>query len=376
MTQRAAIEPFIAMEVAREASLRAAAGESIVRFDVGQPHWGAPASAIAAAERAMKSEALGYTEGLGALALRKRISGWYASEHGLDIDPARIVITTGASGAFTLAFLSLFDDGARVAIASPGYPPYRHILKALGMKAVVLEADVADRLQLTPALLEQAGGFDGALVASPANPTGAMLSREALADLCAAMRAAGKPLISDEIYHGLTYGVPATTALALDDDAIVVNSFSKYWAMTGWRVGWIVAPPRLVKSIERLAQNLTVAPPTISQVAALAALEAKQECEARRDLYAANRALLLGELAHLRMPAVVEPDGAFYMLVDVSAHGEDSMALSHRLLNETGVAITPGIDFCATRGRSWARLAYCRPRAEIEEGIARLARLS
>lgn len=376
MTQRAAIEPFIAMEVAREASLRAAAGESIVRFDVGQPHWGAPASAIAAAERAMKSEALGYTEGLGAAALRKRLSGWYASEHGLDIDPARIVITTGASGAFTLAFLSLFDTGARVAIASPGYPPYRHILKALGMEAVVLEADVADRLQLTPALLGEAGGFDGALVASPANPTGAMLTRDGLSDLCAAMRAAGKPLISDEIYHGLTYGAPATTALALDDDAIVVNSFSKYWAMTGWRVGWIVAPPRLVKSIERLAQNLTVAPPTISQVAALAALEAKQECEARRELYAENRKLLLGELGRLRMPAVVEPDGAFYMLVDVSAHGEDSMALSRRLLGETGVAITPGIDFCATRGKRWARLAYCRPRAEVEEGIARLALLS
>jgi len=376
MSERAAIEPFLAMEVAREASLRAAAGESIVRFDVGQPHWGAPASAIAAAERAMKSEALGYTEGLGTAALRRRIAGWYGSEHGLDIDPARIVITTGASGAFTLAFLSLFDTGARVAVASPGYPPYRHILKALGYEAVVLEADAADHLQLTPALLEEAGGFDGALVASPANPTGAMLSRDALGALCAAMHAAGKPLVSDEIYHGLTYGVPATTALALDDDVIVVNSFSKYWAMTGWRVGWIVAPPRLVKSIEKLAQNLTVAPPTISQVAALAALEAKQECEARRELYAENRKLLLGELAHLRMPAIVEPDGAFYMLVDVSAHGGDSMALSYRLLGETGVAITPGIDFCATRGRHWARLAYCRPRAEIEEGIARLARLS
>jgi aspartate/methionine/tyrosine aminotransferase len=248
-------------------------------------------------------------------------------------------------------------------------------LKALGYEAVVLEADPADHLQLTPALLEQAGGFDGALVASPANPTGAMLSREALGDLCAAMRAAGKPLISDEIYHGLTYGVAATTALASDNDVIVVNSFSKYWAMTGWRVGWIVAPPRLVKSIEKLAQNLTVAPPTVSQVAALGALEAKQECEARRALYADNRALLLGELAHLRMPPVVEPDGAFYMLVDVSAWGDDSMALSHRLLSEAGVAVTPGIDFCATRGRHWARLAYCRPRAEIEEGIARLSRL-
>ncbi|MBT9446352.1 MAG: aminotransferase class I/II-fold pyridoxal phosphate-dependent enzyme [Hyphomonadaceae bacterium] len=362
------------MEVAREANARAAAGERIVRFDVGQPWFGAPAAALAAAERAMRSEALGYTEGLGAMALRKGISSWYASEHGLDIDPARIVVTTGASGAFTLAFLALFDDGARVAIASPGYPPYRHILKALGYEAVVVDADVVDHLQLTPALLEQAGDFDGALVASPANPTGAMLSRDALQALCAAMRAAGKPLISDEIYHGLTYDGPATSALAFDDDVIVVNSFSKYWAMTGWRVGWIVAPPRLVKSIEKLAQNLTVAPPTVSQVAALGALTAKQECEERRALYAANRTLLLRELPALKLPPVVSPDGAFYVLVDVSAHTDDSMALSHRLLEETGVAITPGIDFCAARGRHWARLAFCRPQGEIEDGLARLRR--
>lgn len=376
MTQRAAIAPFIAMEVAREASLRAAAGESVVRFDVGQPHWGAPAAAIAAAERAMRSEALGYTEGLGAMTLRREIAAMYGREHGLDIDPARIVITTGASGAFTLAFLALFDTAARVVIASPGYPPYRHILKALGMEAVVVEADVAEGLQLTPALLEQAGAFDGALVASPANPTGAMLSREDLAALCAAMRAAGKPLISDEIYHGLTYDDPATTALAFDDDVIVVNSFSKYWAMTGWRVGWIVAPPHLVKSIERLAQNLTVAPPTISQVAALGALTAKQECEERRAVYAENRALLMRELPGLRLPPVTPPDGAFYALVDVTAHTDDSMEFSRRLLADTGVAITPGVDFCAARGKRWARLAYCRPRAEIEEGIARLARLA
>lgn len=375
MTQRAAIEPFIAMEVAREASLRAAAGERVMRFDVGQPHWGAPAAALAAAEKAMRSDALGYTEGLGAMTLRREIAAMYGREHGLDIDAARIVITTGASGAFTLAFLALFDTASRVVIASPGYPPYRHILKALGMEAVVVEADVADGLKLTKALLEQAGEFDGVLVASPANPTGAMLSREDIGGLCAAMRAAGKPLISDEIYHGLTYATPATTTLALDDDVIVVNSFSKYWAMTGWRVGWIVAPPRLVKSIERLAQNLTVAPPTISQVAALGALTAKQECEERRALYADNRALLLRELQALRLPPVVTPDGAFYALVDVSAYTEDSMAFSKRLLSQAGVAITPGMDFCASRGRRWARLAYCRPRAEIEEGIARLAQL-
>lgn len=377
MSRRAEIAPFIAMEIAREAGLRQANGESIARFDVGQPHFGAPASALAAAERAMRSEALGYTDGLGTTALRRGIAQWYGTAYGLDIDPTRIVITTGASGAFTLAFLALFDDGARVALASPGYPPYRHILKALGLQAAVLEADTQDSLQMTARLLEEAPRderLDGVLIASPANPTGAMLGGAALAAICAAARARGLPLISDEIYHGLTYEAPAETALAHDDGVIVVSSFSKYWAMTGWRVGWIVAPPRLVKPIERLAQNLTVAPPTISQVAALGALDARDECEARRELYAHNRDLMLRELPGLKLPPVVRPDGAFYVLVDVSAHADDSMAFAHRLLN-SGVAITPGVDFCDSRGHRWARLAYCRPTEEVEMGLERLRQI-
>lgn len=375
MSRRADIAPFIAMEVAREAGLRAAAGQDIARFDVGQPHVGAPAAALAAAEAAMRRDVLGYTEGLGAAALRRGIADWYGRTHDLAIDPARIVITTGASGAFTLTFLALFDTDARVALASPGYPPYRHILKALGMRAVTLDGELQHGLQMTAELLETAGAVDGVLVASPANPTGAMLEDGALARLCAAARVRNIPLISDEIYHGLTYGRPATTALAHDPDAIVVNSFSKYWAMTGWRVGWIVAPPHLVKPIERLAQNLTVAPPTISQAAALGALEARDECEARRALYAENRALMLSALEGLRLPPVVSPGGAFYVLVDISAHADDSMAFARRVLDEAQIAITPGVDFCETRGRRWGRLAYCRPRAEIEAGLARLARL-
>ncbi len=366
------------MEVAREASLRASAGARIARFDVGQPYLGAPAAALAAAEAAMRNETLGYTEGLGAMTLRRGISQWYARAYDLDIDPARIIVTTGASGAFTLAFLALFDDGARVALASPGYPPYRHILKALGMRAVVAEARVEDGLQMTAALLRETGRgqtLDGVLIASPANPTGAMLSDDALAAVCAETRAQGVALISDEIYHGLTYETPARSALSHHAGAIVINSFSKYWAMTGWRVGWIVAPPHLVKPIERLAQNLTVAPPTISQVAALGALTARDECEERRALYAENRALMLRELPGLKLPPVVSPDGAFYVLVDVSAHADDSMAFSRRVLDEAGVAITPGVDFCDTRGHLWARLAYCRPASEIHEGLERLAQL-
>ena len=407
------------MEVAREASLRASAGARIARFDVGQPYFGAPAAALAAAEAAMRSETLGYTEGLGAMALRRGISEWYARTYDLDIDPARIVVTTGASGAFTLAFLALFDDGARVALASPGYPPYRHILKALGMRAVVTEARVEDGLQMTAALLKRAafgdapfdglrpplppqageentgrvsspvaqrtgevarraeggGVLDGVLIASPANPTGAMLGDDALGAVCAEARAQGIALISDEIYHGLTYETPARSALSHDPGAIVVNSFSKYWAMTGWRVGWIVAPPHLVKPIERLAQNLTVAPPTISQVAALGALTARDECEERRALYAENRTLMLRELPGLKLPPVVRPDGAFYVLVDVSAYADDSMTFSRRVLDEASVAITPGVDFCDTRGHRWARLAYCRPAAEIVEGLERLSKI-
>lgn len=376
MSARADIAPFIAMEVAREASARQAAGQSIARFDVGQPQFGAPESALRSAEAAMRREPLGYTDGLGSMALRRGIAGWYGRAYGLEIDPGRVIVTTGASGAFALAFLALFDDDAGVALASPGYPPYRHILKALGMRAVVAEADAQAGLQMTAELLGVCAALekiDGVLVASPANPTGAMLPDAALGALCAAARARGVPLISDEIYHGLTYGTAATTALAHDPDAIVINSFSKYWAMTGWRVGWIVAPERLVKPIERLAQNLTVAPPTISQAAALGALEARDECEARREVYAANRALMLAELPGLRLPPVVRPDGAFYVLVDVSAHGDDSMALARRVLDEARVTITPGVDFCETHGRRWARLAYCRPRDEVEAGLERLA---
>jgi len=374
VSRRADIAPFIAMEVAREASRRVAQGERIARLDVGQPHFKAPEAALRAAETAMRLEPMGYSDGLGRDALRRALADWYG-EQGLSIDPSRIAITTGASGPFTLAFLALFDDGAKVALASPGYPPYRHILKALGLSAAVVEADIAAGLQMTAALLDQAGPVQGALAASPANPTGAMLSDEDLAALCKAAKARDVPLISDEIYHGLTYERPAKSALAFDDDVVVINSFSKYWAMTGWRVGWIVAPPALVPAIERLAQNLTVAPPTVSQIAALGALTARDECEARRELYARNRALLLKELPGLGLPPVVRPDGAFYMLVDVSRRAEDSMAFSKRALEEAGVAITPGVDFCETRGRLWARLAYCRPEDEIALGLERLSRL-
>lgn len=376
-SQRAAIANFLAMEMAREASLRAAAGETIVRFDVGQPCFSAPTAALDAVRDRMGSDALGYTDALGAHALRERLAQHYADAYGVNVDPARIAITTGASGAFTLAFLSLFNTHDRVAMAAPGYPPYRHILTALGLSAAITEAGANDRLQLQAHHLDALHAeapLAGALVASPANPTGSMLTGEELHTLAHKAASLGIPLISDEIYHGLTYERAAATALAADANAIVVNSFSKYWAMTGWRVGWIVAPPHLIGAIERLAQNLTVSPPHVSQVAALAALGAREECEARRAIYARNRAALLEALPALGLPLAAPPDGAFYMLADISAHGEDSIAFCRRALDEAGVALTTGVDFDESRGRRWIRIAYARSEAETAQGVERLAR--
>lgn len=373
-SSRAAIAPFLAMEVAREANAMQAAGRKIVRLDVGQPQFSAPQRALEAAAKAIAQDRLGYTEALGTGALRQAIAHWYGETYGLDIAPQRVIITTGASGAFTLTFLALFDTGARVAMAAPGYPPYRHILTALGMQAVPLDAHDQDNLQLTPALLQNVSALDGVLVASPTNPTGAMCSRAQLLDLSIAARTAGAAFICDEIYHGLTYETPATSALEIDRDAIVINSFSKFWAMTGWRVGWIVAPERLIKPIERLSQNLTVAPPSISQAAALGALQARDECLARVEHYARNRALLLHELPGLGLPLAAAPDGAFYMLLDISRFGDDSVALCETLLHEAGVALTPGLDFCTARGRSWVRLAYCQPTETIVAGLEQLSR--
>jgi aspartate/methionine/tyrosine aminotransferase len=271
-----------------------------------------------------------------------------------------------------LAFLALFGAGARVAMAAPGYPPYRHILTALGMESVAIESDEGETLQLSPRLIAKAGAIDGVVAASPANPTGAMLTRSDLLGLAEASREKQAAFVCDEIYHGLTYEAPAASALAIDPDAVVINSFSKYWAMTGWRVGWIVAPERLVKPIERLAQNLTIAPPTISQIAALGALEDTHEAEMRRARYGANRALILHTLPDLSLAPIARPDGAFYMLIDISADAADSLTFCHALLHEAGVALTPGLDFCEARGRAWVRLAYCQPRERVVEGLARL----
>lgn len=374
ISPRAAIAPFLAMETARRCAQMEAAGARLVRFDVGQPAGPAPAAARAAIAAAAQTQVLGYTEALGLRALRGAIAADYAARHGLSISPDRIVITTGSSGAFLLAFLALFDTGDRVALAAPGYPPYRHILSALGMAPVTIEAGPQDRYQLSASALAATPDLKGALVASPANPTGTMLSRADLAALAEVCAARGLALVSDEIYHGLCFGMAETTALAVSDRAIVINSFSKYYAMTGWRVGWLVAPEALVKPIERLAQNLFICPPHAAQIGALAALGAGEELEARRAVYAANRARLLAALPGMGVATIAPADGAFYLYADVSAFTGDSLAWCARLLEEEGVALTPGVDFDAARGQSWVRLAYARDPDEVEDGIARLTR--
>jgi aspartate/methionine/tyrosine aminotransferase len=361
------------MEMVREAAKLEAKGLKVVRFDVGQPFEGPGPKTLAAAAQAMAAGRTGYTEGLGIRPLRAAIAAWYGRRYGVSVAPDQIAITAGASGAFLLAFLALFETGDRVAMAAPGYPPYRHILTSLGLEAAIAQASLDGHRQLTPQHLASLGPIAGALIASPANPTGAMLDQAHLASLAVACRDLGIPLISDEIYHGLSYGRDCTTALAVDPDAIVVNSFSKYWAMTGWRVGWIVAPEPIIPAIERLSQNLFICPPAIAQEAALAALDENEPAQARLAVYAANRALLLEALPRLGLSLAAPADGAFYLLLDISHHRQNALEFCRRALHEAQVSMTPGVDFCETEGHRWVRIAYARRTDEVKEGIGRLA---
>ncbi len=378
-SRRGEIDAFIVMDVMRAANAREASGERVIHLEVGQPGSPAPRSAREAAKRAIDTGRLGYTEALGLPSLRERIALHYRERHGIEIEPDRVIVTAGSSAGFVLSFLALFDAGARVALPSPGYPCYRHILKALGCEPVVLETGPATRWMPDATMLEAAGSarpLAGLLIASPANPTGTMLEPERLEALVGACRKRNVAFISDEIYHGLTYDAPASTALAHGNDVVVINSFSKYFCMTGWRVGWMIVPPGLVRAIERLAQNLYIAPSTVSQLAALAAFEASEELEGHRRVYAANRTLLLSELPKAGFHEILPADGAFYLYTRCEHLGSDSAEVAARLLERTGVAMTPGIDFDTTRGRSFLRLSYAGSTADIEEAIARLQAFS
>lgn len=375
ISRRGSVDPFIVMAVMEAARQREATGADIVHMEVGQPGTPAPRRAVEAAAAAMRAGPLGYTVALGLPALRERIARHYAERHGVAVDPGRVVVTMGASGAFILAFLALFDAGARVAMADPSYPAYRNILRALDVAPVGLPATLASGYQPTPQLLADAGRggrIDGVLAASPANPTGTMLTAQAMAALAAECRRIGAVLISDEIYQGLEYGEPGVTALRFDDDAVVINSFSKYWSMTGWRVGWMVVPAALVGTVERLAQNLFICPPHVAQVAALAAMDADDELQANLAVYRANREILLNELPAAGFDGFAPCDGAFYLYADVATMTDDSVAFCARMLAEAGVAATPGVDFDPARGRRTVRFSFAGPTDRIVEGARRL----
>ncbi|HKL55917.1 MAG TPA: aminotransferase class I/II-fold pyridoxal phosphate-dependent enzyme [Roseovarius sp.] len=370
---RSKVDPFIVMDVMEAARSAEAEGRHIIHMEVGQPGTAAPEGARAALARAMGEDAMGYTVALGLPALRQRIARLYGEWYGVDLDPGRVVITPGSSGAFILAFTALFDAGDRVGIGAPGYPSYRQILRALDLVPVDIETAAQNRLQPVPGDL-LGRGLKGLMVASPANPSGTMLGRAEMAALMDGAAAEGASFISDEIYHGIEYEAKAVSALELSDEAYVINSFSKYFSMTGWRVGWMVVPEDHVRVIERLAQNLFICPPHASQVAALAAMECGAELEANMAVYRRNRALMLEGLPKAGFDRIAPPDGAFYVYADVSHLCDDSRAFATEILENAGVAVTPGLDFDPARGGGTIRFSYARATADIEDGLERLRR--
>jgi aspartate/methionine/tyrosine aminotransferase len=372
---RSGVPPFMAMDVLAAAARLERAGKRIVHMEIGQPAASAPASAIRAAQAALVSERLDYTESLGRPSLRARIARHYRETYRLDLDAERVVVTTGSSAGFMLAFLALLEAGDRVALAIPAYPPYRHILTALGCEPVLIETSAATRFALTGEALLAAHRrtpLKAVLIASPANPSGTMMRRDALAELIGVAEEAGIAVISDEIYHGLDYAFAAETAARLSDRAVVINSFSKYFCMTGWRVGWMIVPPALVRPLERLQQNLAISVPTLSQIAGEAAFDGRAEMEEVKAGYANNRAFLLERLPACGLDRFHPADGAFYLYADVSRFTNDSYEFATRMLEEAGVAAAPGVDFDPIDGRHYLRISYARSMADMAEAVERI----
>jgi aspartate/methionine/tyrosine aminotransferase len=361
------------MDVLRAASEREAAGAPVIHLEVGQPGSPAPAAVREAAMRALAGGPIGYTDALGIAPLREAIAAHYRRQYDVAVEPDEVVVTTGSSGAFLLAFLAAFDAGSRVALAVPGYPAYRNILGALGIEPVPLPVGPNTRYQPTPEILADLGQLDGLVVASPANPTGTMIAAAALSRLAAWCRDNNVRLISDEIYHGITYEAPAATARAFGSESVVVNSFSKYYCMTGWRLGWMLVPRELRRSVECLAQNFYISPPALSQLAAVSAFAARAELDAHVARYRANRDILVRTLSGAGLTRFAPAEGAFYLYLDVSDLTGDSEAWCRRLLAETGVAITPGLDFDPQGGSGWVRLSYAGSTEDVTVAAARLA---
>ncbi|WP_299840757.1 aminotransferase class I/II-fold pyridoxal phosphate-dependent enzyme [uncultured Jannaschia sp.] len=370
VSTRSQVDPFIVMDVMEQARRAELSGRDIIHMEVGQPGTPAPAAARRALAREMEAGPLGYTVALGLPELRARIARLYRDWYGLDLDPERVVVSAGSSAAFLLAFTALFDAGDRVGLGLPGYPSYRQILRALSLEAVWIETQAANRYQ--PVAGELPGDLAGLIVASPANPTGTMLDRAAMSALIEASQANGTAFVSDEIYHGIQYGGRAVSALEVSDDVYVINSFSKYFSMTGWRIGWMVVPEAHLRTVERLAQNMFICAPHASQIAALHAMDAEAELAANLSVYARNRQLMLDGLPEAGFDRIAPPDGAFYIYADVAHLTEDSLSFAAEILEGAGVAVTPGFDFDPGRGAGTLRFSYARATADIEAGLARL----
>ena len=371
LSKRSQVDPFIVMDVMEAARAAEAEDRRIIHMEVGQPSTPAPLQARQAVVEALQRDPLGYTVALGLPALRQGIARLYMQWYGVDLDPNRVVVTSGSSAGFLLAFTALFDPSARVGIAAPGYPSYRQILKALSLQPVDIptHAKTSHQLRVQDVAVHQ---LDGLLVASPGNPTGTMLDKTALKALADHAEERSIGFISDEIYHGIEYDKKAVTALEVTDSAYVINSFSKYFSMTGWRVGWLVVPEDHVRSIERLAQNMFICPPHVSQIAALAALDSGDEMTKNLAVYAENRRLMLVGLPQAGIAKIAPPDGAFYIYADISEFGVDSRTFAAEVLAEAGVALTPGLDFDPLRGGQTIRMSYAQSTNEIVEGLRRL----
>ena len=371
-SSRSNVDPFIVMDVMEAARQLEEDGRHIIHMEVGQPSTGAPVGAVRAVREALGSDdPMGYTVALGLPELRTRIAALYGRWYDIDLDPERVVVTNGSTGGFILAFNALFDSGDRVGIGAPGYPSYRQILTGLGLEPVDLITRPENRYQ---PVVEDFAGQDlaGLLVASPGNPTGTMLDKPALAALIGATQDQGMSFISDEIYHGLEYEQKAVTALEVTDDVYVINSFSKYFSMTGWRIGWMVVPEDQVRIVERLAQNMYICPPHVSQLAALASMECDEELQRNVDVYTRNRQLLMEGLPGAGFDRIAPPDGAFYVYADVSGLTDNSRAFAREILTEAGVAVTPGLDFDPVRGAGTLRFSYAGSTEDMEEGLRRL----
>lgn len=384
VSRRAQVPAFAVMEVLAAANARRAAGEPVLNLCAGEPSTGASEAVRHRAIELLTAGDLGYTESMGAPPLRAAIAEHYGRWYDVEVAPEQVAVTTGSSGGFMLAFLAAFDVGDRVALARPGYPAYRNILTSLGCEVVELDCGPETRYQPTISQLQEAyyaGGLDGLVVASPANPTGTMIPADELAALARWCEEFDVRLVSDEIYHGITYDEPGTDAVAtataasyLGSGAIVVNSFSKYWAMTGWRLGWLVLPDDLVSAVDALASNVALCPPALAQHAGTAAFSAEGYAAARANVeqYRESRRLVLDRLDELGWDPVAPADGAFYVYADVSRSGLDSVTWCERLLAETGVALTPGTDFDGVRGRDWVRLSFAAAPEVVAEAVDRI----